>query len=71
MQMSGIDLNIYKEHSTSEASVSTAHRAQVPLHEILNKAEWSSARTCATYYDKRLDTSKDSVSHFEEAILKR
>ena len=69
MQMSGIDLNTYKAHSTRAASVSAAHRAQVPFQEILNKAGWSSARTFATYSDNRLDTSKYSVSLFEEAIL--
>ena len=62
--MSGIDLNIYKAHSTR------AHTTQKPIDEILNKAGWSSARTFATYYDKRLNTSKDGASHFEETILK-
>ena len=52
MQMSGIDLNIYKAHCTREASVPAAHRAHVPIHEILNKAGWSSACTFATYYDE-------------------
>ena len=39
MQLSGINLDVYKAHSTRAASVSAAHRAQVPVQEILRKAE--------------------------------
>lgn len=47
MQMSGINLDVYKAHSTRAASVSAAHRAQVPIQGILSKAGWSSAQTFA------------------------
>lgn len=69
MQMSGINLDVYKAHSTRAASVSAAHRTQVPIQEILSKAGWSSAQTFAIYYDKNLDTSESSASQFQEAIL--
>ena len=69
MQLSGINLDVYKVHSTRAASVSAAHRAQVPVQEILRKAGWSSAQTFAIYYDKNLDTSESSTSQFQEAIL--
>ena len=69
MQLSGINLDVYKAHSTRAASVSAAHRAQVPVQEILRKAGWSSAQTFAIYYDKNLDTSESSASQFQEAIL--
>ena len=69
MQMSGINLDVYKAHSTRGASVSAAHRAQVPIQQIFSKAGWSSAQTFAIYYDKNLDTSKSSASQLEEAIL--
>ena len=62
MQFSGINLDVYKAHSTRAASVSAAHRAQVPVQEILRKAGWSSAQTFAIYYDKNLDTSESSAS---------
>lgn len=54
---------------TRAASVSAAHRAQVPIQGILSKAGWSSAQTFAIYYDKNLDTSESSASQFQEAIL--
>lgn len=60
MQLSGINLNVYKAHSTRAASVSAAQR----------KAGWSSAQTFAIYYDKNLDISGSSASQFEEAILR-
>ena len=60
LQLSGINLNVYKAHSTRAASVSAAQR----------KAGWSSAQTFAIYYDKNLDISGSSASHFEEAILR-
>ena len=69
MQMYGINLDVYKAHSTWEASVSAAHRAQVPIQEILNKAGWASAQTFANYYGKSLDTSESSASQFQEAVL--
>ena len=69
MQLSGINLNVYKAHCTTAASVSAAHRAQVPVQEILRKAGWLSAQTFAIYYDENLDTSESSASQFEEAIL--
>ena len=59
MQLSEINLNVYKAHSTRAASVSVC----------LRKAGWSSAQTFAIYYDKNLDTSESSASQFEEAIL--
>ena len=69
MQMSGINLDVHKAHSTRAASVSAAHRAQVPVQEILSKAGWSSTQTFAIYYDKNLDTSESSASQFQEAVL--
>ena len=49
--------------------MSAAHRAQVPIQEILSKAGWSSAQTFAIYYDKNLDTLEGTASQFQEAIL--
>ena len=69
MQMSGINLDVYKAHSTRAASVSAAHRAQVPIQEILSKAGLSSTQTFGIYYDKNLDTSESSAVQFEEAVL--
>ena len=49
--------------------MSAAHRAQVPIQEIVSKAGWSSAQTFAIYYYKNLDTSEGNASQFQEAVL--
>lgn len=69
MQMSGVNLDVYKAQSTRAASLSASHRAQVPIQEILSKAGWLSAQTFAIYYEKNLDTSESSASQFQETIL--
>ena len=45
MQLSEINLDVYKAQSTRAASVYAAYRAQVPIQEILSKAGCSSAQT--------------------------
>ena len=69
MQLSGINLDVYKAHSRRAASVSAAHRAQAPVQEIIRKAGWSCPQTFAIFYDKNLDTSENSASQVQEAIL--
>ena len=69
MQLSGVNLDVYKAISTRAASVSATHRAKVPIQEILSKAGWSSAQTFAIYCAKNLDTSKGRASQFQEGIL--
>ena len=60
MQMSGINLD--KAHSTRAASVSAAHRAPVPIQEILNKAGWSSVETFAIFIIASVWTPQRAVS---------
>ena len=69
MQMSGINLDVYKAHGTRAASVSSAHRAHAPIQEILNKARRWSYQNFVIYYDKRFETSESSVCQFQEAVL--
>ena len=54
--------------STRAASVSAAYSAWVPTEEVLSKAGWSSAQTCAIYYDKNLDTSKVVPLSFRKVL---
>ena len=50
MQLSGLDLTVFKAHSTRAASTSAAKRALVPIQDIIDKAGWSSAQTFAAFY---------------------
>ena len=67
MKLSGIDIDVYKSHSTRGASTSKAKDSGVPLPEILKVAGWASDRTFADFYDKPV-TSQEQP--FQEAVLK-
>lgn len=52
LNQAGIDTSIYSSHSTRSASASAAHRAALPLDDILATAGWSSAHCFAKFYNK-------------------
>ena len=54
LQISGIDVNIFKPHSTKSASTSKAKLSDVPIADILDKAGWKSESTFAKFYDKTI-----------------
>ena len=54
LQWSGIDMDLFKPHSTRHASSTAAFNASVPLDEILKKAGWSSATTFKRFYLKHV-----------------
>ena len=64
LQKSGVDINIYKAHSTRAASTSSVHQ-EVDIATIMKAAGWSNAKTFATYYHKKTD--KKTV--FGRAVL--
>ncbi|XP_069134270.1 uncharacterized protein [Argopecten irradians] len=64
LSAAGID-PIFKAHSTRGAASSQAFRAGVPLRDILKTANWASARTFATFYQR--DVSDGSV--FANSVL--
>ena len=43
---------LFTAHSTRSASVSKANEKDVPVHEIMAKADWKSAETFRKYYNK-------------------
>ena len=49
---SGIDTNVFSEHSTRSVSVSAANSKGVPLDKILSAGGWSRASTFSKYYNK-------------------
>ena len=55
LQLSGIDVDKYKSHSTRGASTSAAKRLGVPVNVIMKQASWRSVHSFATFYDKRLE----------------
>ena len=62
MQKSGIDVNLFKPHSTRAAATSKALLKSVPLEHILSVAGWSSSDTFAKFYSKPV-INTDSFSN--------
>ena len=48
----GVDVNIYKAHSTRSAATSAAKRNSATIDMIMNAAGWKSDNTFAKFYDK-------------------
>ena len=66
MIQSGIDVKVFKPHSTRAASTSKANSCQVPLDIILQAASWKGDCTFRKFYNKPIE---DNVSKFGQAIL--
>ena len=62
----GIDVKVFKPHSTRAACTSKAHSCQVPLDIILQAASWKIDCTLRKFYSK---TIQGNVSQFSQAIL--
>ena len=62
MTRSKIDTTIFKAHSVRSASVSRAKENSVPTSRILQKAGWSSAKTFATFYHRKVEEEGNSYS---------
>ena len=64
---SGIDVSIYKPHSTRSAAVSKASVKNLSIDFILSTAGWSNCSTFAKYYEKPIVGLEEN--HFAEAVL--
>ena len=58
LQKSGIDLNIFKAHSTRAASTTAAFKNRVPLSTILRTAGWQKDCTFRKFYKKPIVMDK-------------
>jgi hypothetical protein len=57
----GIDVSMYKSHSTRMASTSKASAVGIPVETIMAAAGWSSAGTFAKFYHKPVKTFQEGV----------
>ena len=57
MILAGVDCSVYKPQSIRSAAVSKAKSIMVPIDDILKTAGWSSERTFAKFYDKKIDST--------------
>ena len=68
-KMAGVDVTVFKPHSTRAAATSAASRKGVQISEILNVAGWSNATTFARFYNKPLSDTECSSTRFAESLL--
>ena len=52
LEGAGIDMSLFKSHSTRHASATAAFAADIPIDEILKRAGWSNAMTFKRFYCK-------------------
>ena len=57
----GIDIYVFKAHSTRSASSSKAIRTGIPYTEILKRDSWKGANTFTKHYDKHIINKGDLV----------
>ena len=68
MEQAGVDVKVYRAHSTRAASTSKAQTKLVPMDRILEAGMWKKESTFARFYQKKLDNADDD-SVFQEAVL--
>ena len=69
LKMAGVDVGVYKAHSTRAAATTAAQRKGVDVKDILKVAGWSREATFAKFYNKPL--SNESDSKFANAVLRK
>ena len=67
LDLAGIDVSIFKPHSTRAAATSAAQRKGVKLMDILNVAGWTNEATFARFYNKPLQSFSETT--FPDAVL--
>ena len=67
LKLVGVDVNIFKGHSTKAASTSKATVSGLSLCEILERGSWSSVSTCQRFYNKK-DIIPTTVANFQKSI---
>ena len=50
----GIDIDVFKVHSTRSSSFSKAKQVGIPYREILKRGSWKGANTFTKHYDKHI-----------------
>ena len=65
---SGIDLTVFKPHSTRAATTSKAHASDVPLSSILEAGSWKNECTFNRFYNKPIQ-SRDQENIFGKTVL--
>ena len=70
LQLSGVNVDIYKPHSYRPASTSHAKLAGVPLEDILWAGQWKSSDCCTKFFDRVIERTGFTASQlFADSLL--
>ena len=70
LQLSGVNVDIYKPHSYRSASTSHAKLAGVPLEDILRAGQWKSSDCFTKFHDRVIERTDFTASqHFADSLL--
>ncbi|XP_061187368.1 uncharacterized protein LOC133195519 [Saccostrea echinata] len=58
LKMAGIDISIFKPHSTRVASASAAHALRIPVDTIMRTVGWSRESTFRKFYNKEVTLTR-------------
>ena len=64
MEMAGIDISIFKPHSTRGASTSKANKYSPSIDQIISKGNWKSCKTFQKFYNRPVNAEKDTYQNF-------
>jgi hypothetical protein len=59
----GVDITLFKAHSTRSAATSKAKACGMPISDILKKIGWTNAQTFAKFYDKNVIDDGTNLGH--------
>ena len=66
MEVTGVDIGMYKAHSTRAAATSKTKHMGMSVPEIVQKAAWSNAKTFHRFYNR---SDAVQTGRFAQAIL--
>ena len=66
MEKAGIDIDKYKAHSVRGASTSKASRSGLSTKQIIERANWSKAKTFFMFYNRNVSKPDDK---YQDAVL--
>jgi hypothetical protein len=62
----GVDTRVYKAHSTRAASTSKAKQQGLSVEQIIDRGNWTRAKTFGKFYDKQVG----KIDNFQQALFK-
>ena len=64
LTISGVDVGVFKGHSTRSASTSKAALSGLSVPDILERGCWSNSSTWQKFYNRQIDLQRDFNSQF-------